>query len=83
MCQPSPPYTHGTLPPNHLETRVAMIPVDQTVKACRLNVGQNLGDVQFMSIVTNQPFADCKRAIECQLIYLVFRIASKPSSARG
>ena len=34
------------------ETRVAMMPADQTNVACRSNVGRNFGSVQSMSIVT-------------------------------
>ena len=54
----------------------------QTDEACRSNVDRDRGGVQSMSMVTNQPFADCKRAVECQLTYSVFCIASKPSSAK-
>ena len=81
--QPRPTHTHETLPPNRFETRVAIMSVDQTDEACKLNVGRDLGDVQSMSMVTTQPFANYERAVECQLTYLVFCIASKPSSARG
>ena len=35
-------YIYGTLPPDCFETRVAMIPVNQTDKACRSSVGQDL-----------------------------------------
>ena len=60
-----------------------MMLADHRNKACRSNVSRNLGGVQSMSMVTTQPFADCERAVECHLTYSVFRIVSKPSSARG
>ena len=82
-CQPCHSHTHGTLPSDCLETRIAMMPADQTNETCRSYVGQNLGGVQSMSMVTTQSFANCERAVECQLTYLVFCIVSKPSSARG
>ena len=81
-CQSFHSHSHGTLPHDRLETRVAMIPVDQTNKAYRLNVGRDLGGVQSMSMVITQPFVDYKKAVECQLTYLVFCIASKPLSTR-
>ena len=70
-------------PPNCFKTRVAMMPVDQTDKACRSNLGQNLGGMESMSMITTQPVADCKRAVEYQLTYLMFCIISKLSSARA
>ena len=73
-------HTYGTLPPDCLETRVAMMSIDQINEACRSNVGQDLDGVQSMSMVTTQPFVDCERAVECHLIYLVFRIVKEPSS---
>ena len=79
-CQPRHSHTHGTSPPDRLETRVAMMPADQTDAACRSNVGRDLGGVQSMSMVTTQPFADCKRAVECHLTYSVFRRAKELSS---
>ena len=60
-----------------------MMPADQTNKAYRPNVGQDLGGVQFISMIITQPFADCKRAVEYQLIYSMFCIASKLLSVRG
>ena len=63
-----------------LETWVAMLPVDQIDAACRSNVGQNLGRVQSISMITTQPFANCERAVECHLTYSVFYIAKEPSS---
>ena len=57
-----------------------MMPANQTDVACRSNVGQDLGGVQSMSMVTTQPFADCERAVECHLTYSVFRIVKEPSS---
>ena len=36
-------HTYRILPPDRLETRAAIIPVDQTNEACRSNVVQNLG----------------------------------------
>ena len=83
MYQPCHSYTYGTSSPNRLETRVAMMPADQTNEACRLNVNRDLGSVQSISMVTTQLFVDCKKTVKCQLIYSVFRIATKPSSARG
>ena len=83
VCQPRHPYICGTLPPNCLKTRIAMMPVDQTDEACRSNIGRGLGGIQSISMVTTQPFANCERAVECQLTYSVFYITSKPSSARG
>ena len=73
----------STFPLDRLETRVAMMLVDQTNKTCRSNVGRDLGDVQSMSMVTTQPFADYERAVKCQLTYSVFHIANKSLSARG
>ena len=73
-------HTYGTSPPDRLETRVAMMLVDQTNEACRSNVGRDLGGVQSMSMVTTQPFAGCERAVECHLTYLVFCIVKEPSS---
>ena len=83
MCQTRHSHTHKTSPLNRLETRVAMMPTDQTDKAYRSHIGRDLGGMQSMSIITTQPFADCKRVVKCQLTYSVFCIASKPSSARG
>ena len=54
--------------------------VDQTDESCRSNVGQDLGDVQSMSMVTTQPFTNCKRVVKCHLTYLVFCIAKESSS---
>ena len=45
------------------------MPVDQTNKASRFNVVQDLGDVQSMSIVTTQfKLIANSRAIKCQKI---------------
>ena len=41
------------------------MPADQTNEAYRLNVGWNLDGVKSISMVTTQPFADCKKIIEC------------------
>ena len=81
-CQHRHFHTHGISPPNRLETRIVMILADQTNKTYQSNIGRNLGGVQSMSIITTQLFANCKRAVEYQLIYLVFCIISKPSSTR-
>ena len=70
-------------PPDRLKARVAMILADQIAEVCRYNIGWNLGGMQSMPMVTTQPFANRKRAIKCQLTYLLFCIASKPLSARG
>ena len=85
---------HTCQPYHHYIMRVNLAPqlpwnkswydaADQTNKSCRSNIGQDLGGMQSMSMVTTQPFVDCKRAVECQLTYSVFCIASKPLSARG
>ena len=63
-CQPPPPHTHGTLLLDCLETRVAIMPADQTDEVCRSNVGRDFGSVQSIYIVITQLFTDCKRAIE-------------------
>ena len=73
-------HTYKTSPPNCFETRVAMMPADQTDEACKSNINRDLGGVQFMSMFTTQAFADCRRAVECHLTYLVFCIAKEPSS---
>ena len=73
-------HTYGTLPPDRLEIKVALMSVDQTDMACRSNVGQDFGGIQSMSMVTTQSFADCERAVECHLTYLVFCIAKESSS---
>ena len=57
-----------------------MMPADQTDEAGRSNVGRDFGDVQSMSMVTTQLFADCERAVKCHLTYSVFRIAKEPSN---
>ena len=40
-----------------------MKPADQIDKACRLNIGQNFGGIQFMSIVTTQPKLIAKKPL--------------------
>ena len=65
MRQPRHSHTHGTSPLNRLEIRVIIMPADQTDKACRSNISQDLGGVQSMSMVTTQPFDDCERAVKC------------------
>ena len=67
MYQPHLPHTHGTLPPDRLQTRVAMMSVDQTNKVCRSIVSRDLSGVQSMSMVTTQPIGNCERAIKYQL----------------
>ena len=41
--QPRLPHNHGTLPPNRLETKVAMMPADQTNEACGSNIVRDFG----------------------------------------
>ena len=68
-CQPHHHHTHGTSPPDRLETRVAMMPADQTDKACRSNVGRDLGGVHSMSMVTTQPKLIANgRVVKCQRV---------------
>ena len=76
ICQPHY-HTHGTLLSDCLKTRIAMKPPDQIDEACRSNVGQDLSDVQSISMVITQLFANCKRAVECHLTYLMFYIAKE------
>ena len=73
-------YTHRILLPVCLKTRVAIMSADQTDKACKLNIGRDLGGVQSMSMVTIQLFANCKRAVEYHLTYLMFCIVKESSS---
>ena len=75
-------YTYVTLPLYRLEIIVAIMLVDQINKTCRSNIGQDLDSVQSMSMVTTQPFANCKKTVEYQLTYLVFFIVSKSSNIR-
>ena len=60
---------HKISPLNYLEIRVAMMFVDQTDKTCKSNVVPDLGGVQFLSIVTNQPkFFVNGRAVKYQRV---------------
>ena len=59
ICQPHY-HTHEILYPNCLKTNVIIMPVDQTNKAYKSNVGQDFGNIQSMSMVTTQSFIDCK-----------------------
>ena len=59
-CQPRHPHNYGTLPPNRLETRVAMIFADQNNEAYRTNVGRDFGGVQSISMVITQPLLIAK-----------------------
>ena len=80
MSQPYYYHIFGTLPPNHLETRVAMIPVDQTNEAYRSNAVQDFGNIQFMFMVITQPklivngrAVKVSEGIKVHMTYLVFR----------
>ena len=75
-------YTNRTLSFNQLQTKVAIMFADKTDEACRSNVSLDLSGVQSISIITTLLFADCEKVVKCQLTYLVFRIASKPSNVR-
>ena len=69
ICQPHHHHTHGTLPLDHLETRVAMMPADK-IKC--------VDQILFETLVTTQPkLIANSRAVKCQsvevyLTYLVF-----------
>ena len=83
-------HTHGILSPNHLKTRVAMIPVDQTNKACRSNAVRDLGGVQSISMITTQPKLIANgRAVKVSedtrvcLTYLVFCNRASHKSVKG
>ena len=79
-CQPSFSHNHRTSPPNHLETRVAMIFADQT---------KHVNQTPFETLVTTQPKLIANgRAVKCQrvevrLTYLVFCNQASRKSARG
>ena len=72
-------HTHGTSPPDYLETRVAMMPVDQT-RHVDQTPSKTLVTTQ-LKLIANGRAVKCRR-IEVRLTYLVFRNPASRKSAR-
>ena len=78
-CQPRH-CTYGTSPPDRLETRVAIMPTDQTDKAYRLIAVRDLDYIQPKRIANGRA-VKCQ-SVEVRLTYSVFRNQTSRKSAK-